>query len=101
MRLKLPQTEIEYRNALIDAAELGAQKALVEMGQLKPYLKKREAYRMYGESVVNRWIMEGLITPIKDGTRNASVRIDRIQLETVSKACNRASYISTEERNSY
>lgn len=98
MRLQLPETELEYRNALIDAAELGAQKALVEVGQLKPYLKKREAYRMYGEAVVNRWIMEGLVTPIKDGTRNASVRIDRIEIETVAKASNRSSYITTEER---
>ncbi|MBV5348901.1 hypothetical protein JZU61_04495 [bacterium] len=94
----LPQTEIEYRNALIDAAELGAKKALQEVGLIKPYMKLREAQRQYGESIVNRWILEGLIDAIKDGDRNASVRIDRIQIETVAKTCNRASYLTIEER---
>lgn len=94
----LPQTEIEFRNALIDAAEIGATKALIQIGQMKPYYKLREAYRLYGESVVKRWIKEGLIRPIKDGNRTASVRIDRVQIETISKAANRASYLTTEER---
>jgi hypothetical protein len=30
--------------------------------------------------------------------RNASVRIDRIEIETVAKTANRASYLTTEER---
>lgn len=94
----LPESEIEYRNALIDAAELGARKALEAVGMIKPYLKLREAQRLYGSSIVNRWIQEGLINTIKDGTRNASVRINRIQIETVSKTCNRANYLTTEER---
>lgn len=96
--LPLPQTEIEYRNALIDAAEVGAKKALQDAGLIKPYLKLREAHRLYGEAVVNRWIKEGLILAIKDGNRNASIRISRIQIETVAKTANRASYLTTEER---
>lgn len=98
MALLLPQTELEYRNALIDAAEIGAKKALEEAGLLKPYLKLREAQRLYGESIVNRWILEGLINPIKDGNRTASVRIARIQIATVAKTCNRSTYLNTEER---
>jgi hypothetical protein len=94
----LPQTETEYRNALIDAAELGARKALEAVGLIKPYLKLREAQRLYGISVVNRWILEGLVKTIKDGTRNASVRINRLQIETVAKTCNRSNYLTTEER---
>ncbi len=94
----LPQTEIEYRNALIDAAELGARKALESVGMIKPYLKLREAQRLYGTSIVNRWIQEGFIHTIKDGTRNASVRISRIQIETIAKTCNRSNYLTTEER---
>ena len=96
--MRLPETEIEYRNALIDAAEIGATKALIQIGQLKPYLKLREAFRLYGEGIVNRWIKEGLINPIKDGDRNASVRICRIEIETVAKTCNRSFYLTTEER---
>ena len=96
--LQIPQTEIEYMNALIDAAEVGATKALAEIGALKPYLKLREAQRLYGEAVVNRWIKEGLVTPIKDGDRTASVRIDRIQIAAVAKTANRSTYLTTEER---
>lgn len=98
MGLNLPQSEIDFRNALIDAAEIGAKKALEEMGLIKPYLKLREAHRQYGESIVKRWIQEGLINPIKDGQRNASVRISRIQIESIAKTCNRANYLTTEER---
>jgi hypothetical protein len=89
MTLILPQTEIEYRNALIDAAELGAKKALEEMGLIKPFIKLGEAQRMYGTKIVNRWIKDGLINPVKDGVRNSTVRIDRIQIETISKTANR------------
>jgi hypothetical protein len=100
MAMILPQTETEYRNALIDAAELGARKALEVAGLIKPYLKLREAQRLYGSSVVNRWILEGLVSAIKDGTRNASVRINRVQIETVAKTSNRSNYLTTEERKS-
>lgn len=98
MAIRLPQTEIEFRNALIDAAEIGAKKALEEFGLIKPYLKLREAYRLYGEAVVKRWIKEDLIRPIKDGQRTASVRIDRVQIDSLAKSANRASYLTTEER---
>lgn len=94
----LTQTEIEYRNALIDAAEIGARKALEAMGLAKPFLKQREAFRLYGESQVKRWIKEGLIKPIKDGSATASVRINRVQIEAIAKASNRASYLTTKER---
>lgn len=99
--MNLPQTEIEYRNALIDAANLGAIKALVEIGSLKPYLKLSEAKSKYGPRIVDRWHKEGLIDYIKDGSNNASVRIDRIQIESVAMTCNRASYLLTKERKSH
>lgn len=86
-------------NALIDAANIGALKALEYAGSIKPHLKLREAYRLYGESIVKRWISEGLIHPIKDGDRNASVRISRIEIEAISRACNRATYLTTSERS--
>lgn len=95
----LPQTEHEFRNALIDAAEVGAAKALTEAGILKPFLKLSEAKKLYGAAIVNRWIQEDLIRPIKDGDRNASVRLDRIELLTIAKTCNRATYLTTEERS--
>jgi len=98
-RLRLPETETEYRNALVDAAELGAMKALETAGLLKPYIKLREANRMYGSAIVGRWYQEGLIHFIKDGNNNSSVRIDRIEIEATAKASNRGTYLSTKERN--
>lgn len=96
--LKLPQSRVEYVNALIDAAELGAAKALEKVGYSKPYLKEREAKRLYGPAVVERWIKEGLITPVKDGNKTASKRISRTQIEAVAKSANRATYLTMEER---
>lgn len=93
MSLLLPITEIEFRNALIDAAEIGATKALIHVGQLKPYLKLKEAQELYGSGLVKRWINEGLITPVKDGNHSSTVRIDRVQIESVALASNRASYL--------
>ena len=90
--MRIPETEIEFRNALIDAAEIGAKKALEQAGLMKPYIKLREAQRLYGEAIVKRWINEGLINTIKDGQRNSSVRIDRIQIEAVAKTSNRSEF---------
>ena len=67
-------------------AELGAVIALIKTGKLRPYLKKSEAFRLYGRSNVEHWIEEGLITPRKDGGQSASWRIDRIELESIVKS---------------
>jgi len=68
------------------AAELGAITALVHAGKIKPYLKKAEAFRLYGRNQVEHWIAEGLITPRKDGDHSACWRIDRLEVEALAKA---------------
>lgn len=74
-------------NAILRAAsELGAIIALVDSGQLKPYLKKAEAHRLYGRKNIEKWIDDGLITPRKDGGHSASWRIDRIEVELIVQA---------------
>lgn len=85
-------TDAEYRRAMMDAAEIAAQKVLVATGNLKPFLTQIQAYKMYGRGTVDRWIKEGLITPIKDGAATSRVRIDRLQIEAVARTSNRASY---------
>ena len=85
-------TDIEYRRALMDAAEIAAQKVLIATGNLKPYLSLNQAHKIYGRGTVDRWIKEGLITPIKDGDANSKVTIERLQIETVAKTSNRVSY---------
>lgn len=68
------------------AAEMGATCALVRCGKLKPYLKKSEAFRLYGRPNVEKWIDRGWITPRKDGNHSAAWRIDRMELQAVQKA---------------
>lgn len=96
-RLRLPESETEFRNALVDAAELGAKKALTEAGILRPFISEREAFRLYGEAVVRRWVEEGLVHPKQDGP-NCKKRIDRLEIESVWKVSNRSTYIPTSER---
>lgn len=91
--------ESELRNMLIWASDLGSTQTLIKTGKLKPYLKQKEAFDMYGRATVERWIKEGLITPEKDGlAKNSMVRLDRVRLEALSKTSNRHTYLSVEER---
>jgi hypothetical protein len=83
---------------LKDQAELAAMAVLVQQGAIKRYITQNQAHTLYGRGVVERWVSEGLITLIKDGPKNATIRIDRMQLEAVSKVSNRPSYQSLNER---
>lgn len=73
---------------LDQASELAAFNTLIKAGRLKPYLKKSEAFRLYGRRNVEHWIDQGFITPRKDGDYSAAWRIDRIEAETLVKALN-------------
>ena len=83
----------------MDAASEGALRALVSIGALSPTLSKREAYRIYGEGTVKRWIEEGLLNIRKDGNNTSKCRISRLEIEALSNANNRISYLSTAERH--
>ena len=69
-----------------EAAELGAITALTKVGKLKPYLKKSEAFKIYGRNKVEHWLEAGLITPRKDGDYSAAWRLDRVELAVLSKS---------------
>lgn len=77
---------------LQDAAALGSESTLVELGILKAHLSQSEAFRTYGRANVERWIKEGLIEPIKDGPHSAKVRLDRVKLKAIANTANRAFY---------
>lgn len=83
---------------LSEAAEMGANTALAKAGLITPYISKSQAYKMYGESVVDRWIKAGLINPKKDGNHSSKWRISRQEIEAVAKANNRPSYAMVKER---
>ena len=86
----MPKTMLHL--LLQEAAELGANAALSAVGVLKPFISKKEAYRMYGQSTVERWIREGNLDFEKDGPSSSKCRIDRTKISALAKASNRPSY---------
>ncbi|MGM1428224.1 hypothetical protein ACS126_03145 [Sphingobacterium lactis] len=66
------------------AAEIGAIRALIHVGKIRPYLNKSQAKRKYKD--VEKWIDMGWISVRKDGNHSAPLRIDRFELESVGKA---------------
>jgi hypothetical protein len=84
--------EHELRSIITDSVKIGITQALIDMGMIKPFLTQRQAYLSYGPGRVRRWVDEGLITPVKDGEANSTVRYDRIILETLAKTSNRNTY---------
>jgi len=78
---------------LAEAAEMGGRIALSRIGKLRPYMKKAEAYRLYGRRNVENWIAQGLITARKDGGHSASWRIEWLEIESVFKAKNLIRYL--------
>ncbi len=82
--MRLPETETEYLNALVDAAELGAMRLAETAGLLKPTMNERQARKIYGSNLKS-WEKEGLITAWQDGP-NKSKRYSRIRLEALAKA---------------
>jgi len=79
-------SNFQLEKLLGEVAELGALIALVKAGNIKPYIKKSEAFRKYGRKEVEQWIDKGFITPRKDGDQSAPWRIDRIEIETIRKS---------------
>jgi hypothetical protein len=84
--LILPQTEVEYRNALIDAAEVGAEKALIEIGSKSPVIKRTDAERTYTKRTIKILLKAELIELKKPGERNSAAHFDRIQLLTAIRS---------------
>ena len=97
--------ERHLKDLLADAVEIGFKKGLmtgtVSETKLKPYISKKQASKLYGRAIVDRWIKEGLVKEIKDGDNSSTIRIDRIQIEIIAKSSNRSSFITTEERKSH
>jgi hypothetical protein len=73
------------------AAVAGANEVLATERVLPEMISKSEAFRRYGRTNVDRWIAEGLISPL--GTT-----ISRAELETVSASSNRLTYLPVAER---
>ena len=77
--------------------EVGYHKCAEELGLIKPYMSQKDAHDRYGRKTVERWAAEGLITIIKDGTRQSKCRIKREEIELVAAMSNRASWYEHHE----
>lgn len=75
----------EYLNSLIDAAEVGAQKALIEIGQLSPVIKRTEAERTYKTHIIKALLKAEMIKLYKNGERNSATYFDRLELISAIK----------------
>lgn len=92
MRLK------ELSFIMLDAVSKGADEALQATHVLPDTLTKAQAYGIYGRSNVDRWILEGLIHPVKKQNSGSKKFIDRLKLEAVARASNRSSYLPVADR---
>jgi hypothetical protein len=84
--MRLPATETEYRNALIDAADVAIKRYRAERGEEDRFISQRRAERAYGQRQVREWIKRGLVKRTKHGANNSKVTLDRIELEATKKA---------------
>ena len=80
------------------ATEAAAQKALEETAVLQDKISKSEAYRLYGRSNVDRWILEGLIVLQSANGKILHKCIDRVKLEAIAHSSNRITYLPVAER---
>ncbi len=72
----------QLQQMLNTAAELGASNVLVELGLNKTKITKAEAYRRYTRRLIDKWVRECKVTPVKiEGTTLLDVK----ELELVSK----------------
>lgn len=75
--------ELQLRQMLSTAAEIGAKNALRIMGVDKSQVSKAEAYRRYSRRRVDRWVREGKIIPIKS---NKSVLFNSTELDLLAQS---------------
>lgn len=82
---------------LKNAAEQGTAKAIEEEYPIPDRLTKAESYRLYGRSNVDRWLREGLISPLQP-TNTSQIFLDRPELEIVAASSNRITYLPVTDR---
>ena len=73
--------EFVFRRVIYHTARFGAIATLVKTGDIKPYINKNEAFKIYGRKHIECWLQKSLVTPIKDGGHSAALRLSRIEIE--------------------
>lgn len=83
---------------LMESANQGTESALAENIQIPERITKSEAYRNYGRTNVDRWLLEGLLKPDLTAGKKNQTRIDRKKLEAIAATSNRGTYLPVAER---
>ncbi len=84
---------------LKSAVEVGVNRAFNEGVFLQDYLKKSDAYKLYGRSIIDRWIREGLIQLQSLNGEVPRKFIDRRGLEELALSSNRVTYLQVADRS--
>ena len=65
--MKLQFDQNQFEEIVKTSAQMGATMFAVDHGLVKTKITRAEAYRRYSKWLVDRWINEGRVKPIKDG----------------------------------
>ena len=85
-------SEDALRDMIQKGIKMGTEATLQRLGLIKPFMSYTEAINAYGRGTVDRWISEGLIEKVKDGTGSCSTRLDRERLNELAFISNRRSW---------
>jgi len=79
-------TDFQLSYILEQATGLASIETMIRLGHIKSYVSKSEAFRLYGRNNILTWVDQGLIRPIKDGQHSAVYRMERLDLEAISRS---------------
>ncbi|MGF7079727.1 hypothetical protein [Mucilaginibacter sp. UYCu711] len=83
---------------LRESAETGVTNVACAQEPIQPQITKAEAYRLYGRSIVDRWIAEKLISPLGSKKSDSSKWFDRSKLAAIAASSNRITYLPVANR---
>lgn len=77
----------ELKNICTKCAELGAANYAKSTTPAKDLMSQREAYRVFGEARVKRWVHDGLVTGSRMGTTlRSKIQYSRAELMAANTA---------------
>ena len=86
----------QIKNMCMDMAELGAAHFAKYKYPGEDSISQREAYRMFGEARVKRWVSQDLLNPIRSGsTTRSKIIYSLAELITVEKAIKMHAVLNT------
>ncbi len=77
----------ELKNMMHEMAELGAATYVKRTAPARDGISQREAYKLFGEGRVKRWVSADLVGTMRSGgTERSKILYSRAELMTVEKA---------------